>query len=210
MDQNLYSLLKSSFSLWIIGACSVIAIAAAVGCLPEGIEPAAIARALVDGASGTGRCDVAALAGAGLLLLSQRFHSSRVMSLVDWELLVLFMGLFVVNHALELTGATQAALVALLMLGGCAMPVREQPLHGVDAAMVLAGIAWYALQITSAAEVVLPAVMSACRASARPPSPVIVSATSRASSALTGDRMPRTSSVLSTAPPAPELAHPTR
>ncbi|MBL8334939.1 MAG: anion transporter, partial [Rubrivivax sp.] len=50
--------------------------------------------------------DVAALVGAGLLLLSQRFHSSRVMSLVDWELLVLFMGLFVVNHALERTGLT--------------------------------------------------------------------------------------------------------
>ena len=49
---------------------------------------------------------------AGVLLLSQRFHSSRVMSLVDWELLVLFMGLFVVNHALALTGATQAALAA--------------------------------------------------------------------------------------------------
>ena len=32
---------------------------------------------------------------AGVLLLSQRFHSSRVMSLVDWELLVMFMGLYV-------------------------------------------------------------------------------------------------------------------
>lgn len=40
------------------------AIAAAVGCLPEGIEPAAIARALVDGASSSGRCDVAAIATA--------------------------------------------------------------------------------------------------------------------------------------------------
>lgn len=53
--------------------------------------------------------DVAALVGAGLLLLSQRFHSSRVMSLVDWELLVLFIGLFIVNHALAQTGATQQA-----------------------------------------------------------------------------------------------------
>jgi Na+/H+ antiporter NhaD/arsenite permease-like protein len=32
--------------------------------------------------------DVAALVGAGVLLLSQRFHSSRVMGLVDWELLM--------------------------------------------------------------------------------------------------------------------------
>jgi Na+/H+ antiporter NhaD/arsenite permease-like protein len=57
--------------------------------------------------------DVAALVGAGVLLLSQRFHSSRVMSLVDWELLVLFMGLFVVNHALQGTGLTAQALQAL-------------------------------------------------------------------------------------------------
>jgi Na+/H+ antiporter NhaD/arsenite permease-like protein len=33
--------------------------------------------------------DVAALVGAGVLLLSQRFHSSTVMGLIDWELLVL-------------------------------------------------------------------------------------------------------------------------
>lgn len=48
--------------------------------------------------------------GAGVLLLSRRFHSSQVMSFVDWELLVLFMGLFVVNQAFESTGlAAQAA-----------------------------------------------------------------------------------------------------
>jgi len=61
--------------------------------------------------------DVAALVGAGLLLLSQRFHSSRVMSLIDWELLVLFMGLFVVNHALERTGAAQQAVQWLAAQG---------------------------------------------------------------------------------------------
>jgi Na+/H+ antiporter NhaD/arsenite permease-like protein len=54
--------------------------------------------------------DVAALVGAGLLLLSQRFHSSKVMGLIDWELLVLFVGLFVVNHALDLTGVTAQAI----------------------------------------------------------------------------------------------------
>lgn len=46
----------------------------------------------------------------GLLLLSQRFHSSKVMSFIDWELLVLFVGLFVVNHALKITGATGQAI----------------------------------------------------------------------------------------------------
>jgi len=57
--------------------------------------------------------DVAALVGAGVLLLSQRFHSSRVMSLIDWPLLILFMGLFVVNQALEQTGLTRQAVAWL-------------------------------------------------------------------------------------------------
>lgn len=48
--------------------------------------------------------ELAALLGAGVLLLSRRFHSSHVMGFVDWELLVLFIGLFVVNHAFEQTG----------------------------------------------------------------------------------------------------------
>ena len=61
--------------------------------------------------------DVAALVGAGYLLLSQRFHSSKVMGLIDWELLVLFMGLFVVNAALEHTGMTKAAINWLLAQG---------------------------------------------------------------------------------------------
>jgi Na+/H+ antiporter NhaD/arsenite permease-like protein len=48
--------------------------------------------------------EVVALVGAGLLLLSRRLHSSRVLGRVDWQLLVLFVGLFVVNAALERTG----------------------------------------------------------------------------------------------------------
>lgn len=61
--------------------------------------------------------DVAALVGAGFLLLSQRFHSSKVMGLIDWELLVLFMGLFVVNQALERSGLTAQAMQALMARG---------------------------------------------------------------------------------------------
>lgn len=57
--------------------------------------------------------EVAALAGAGVLLLSRRLHSRRMLGLVDWELLVLFMGLFVVNHALQKTGLTADALARL-------------------------------------------------------------------------------------------------
>ena len=61
--------------------------------------------------------DVAALVGAGVLLLSQRFHSSKMMGLVDWELLVLFVGLFVVNEALARTGLTAQAVQALAAQG---------------------------------------------------------------------------------------------
>jgi Na+/H+ antiporter NhaD/arsenite permease-like protein len=61
--------------------------------------------------------DVAALTAAGLLLLSQRFHSSKVMGLIDWELLVLFMGLFVVNHAFQATGLAGQALTGLARHG---------------------------------------------------------------------------------------------
>ena len=54
--------------------------------------------------------DVAALTGAGLLLMSRRLHSTATLGLVDWELLILFIGLFVVNHALDQTGVTQRAI----------------------------------------------------------------------------------------------------
>jgi len=61
--------------------------------------------------------DVAALTGAGLLLMSRRLHSTHMLGLVDWELLVLFVGLFVVNHALEQTGLTADAVQALAAQG---------------------------------------------------------------------------------------------
>ena len=73
--------------------------------------------------------DVAALVGAGVLLLSQRFHSSQVMGLIDWELLVLFIGLFVVNHALAHTGVT-AQTVAWLQAQGVHLG-EPGPLFGV-------------------------------------------------------------------------------
>jgi Na+/H+ antiporter NhaD/arsenite permease-like protein len=46
-----------------------------------------------------------ALVGAGLLLLSRRMASREMLSLVDWQLLVLFIGLFIVNDAFQGTGA---------------------------------------------------------------------------------------------------------
>ena len=61
--------------------------------------------------------EVVALSGAGLLLMSRRFHTSRVLGLVDWELLVLFMGLFVVNDALQRTGLPSRLVADAAALG---------------------------------------------------------------------------------------------
>mgnify|MGYP006169231179 FL=1 len=61
--------------------------------------------------------DVAALVGAGVLLLSRRLHSSHVMGFVDWQLLLLFIGLFVVNHAFETTGLAAEAVAWLAAQG---------------------------------------------------------------------------------------------
>jgi Na+/H+ antiporter NhaD/arsenite permease-like protein len=61
--------------------------------------------------------EVAALTGAGVLLTSRRIHSTKMLGLVDWELLILFVGLFVVNHALEDTGLTRQAIDELALSG---------------------------------------------------------------------------------------------
>ncbi len=61
--------------------------------------------------------DVVALAGAGVLLSSRKLHSRQMLGLVDWNLLVLFVGLFVVNAALQHTGLPQRALQQLLVWG---------------------------------------------------------------------------------------------
>jgi Na+/H+ antiporter NhaD/arsenite permease-like protein len=51
-----------------------------------------------------------ALVGAGILLMSRQLRSQNMLGLVDWELLVLFMSLFVVNAALQRTGLTGEAI----------------------------------------------------------------------------------------------------
>ena len=48
--------------------------------------------------------ELVALAAAGILLSSRRMASRKILALVDWQLLVLFIGLFVVNHALAASG----------------------------------------------------------------------------------------------------------
>jgi Na+/H+ antiporter NhaD/arsenite permease-like protein len=45
--------------------------------------------------------EVLTLAAAGVLLLSRKLASHKMLELVDWQLLVLFSGLFVVNYCLS-------------------------------------------------------------------------------------------------------------
>lgn len=61
--------------------------------------------------------DVLALGAAGVVLTSRRMASRPMLALVDWHLLVLFIGLFVVNGALARTGVVESALAALRNAG---------------------------------------------------------------------------------------------
>lgn len=61
--------------------------------------------------------EVVALTAAGVLMMSRKLHSHKMLGLVDWQLLVLFVGLFVVNHVLDKTGLTAQAVERLAALG---------------------------------------------------------------------------------------------
>lgn len=80
--------------------------------------------------------EVLALGGAGLLLMSRRLHSHKMLGLVDWELLILFIGLFVVNHALAETGLT---VHAMQWLAGAGVALAE-PAPLFAAAFVLSNV----------------------------------------------------------------------
>jgi Na+/H+ antiporter NhaD/arsenite permease-like protein len=54
--------------------------------------------------------DMVALAAAGVLLMSRRMHTRDTLSLVDWPLLVLFSGLFIVNDAVARGGALESGM----------------------------------------------------------------------------------------------------
>jgi Na+/H+ antiporter NhaD/arsenite permease-like protein len=54
---------------------------------------------------------------AGFLLISRRLATRTMLGLVDWHLLVLFGGLFVVTHALATTGLPDRALAGLAASG---------------------------------------------------------------------------------------------
>ncbi|MEW6322336.1 MAG: anion transporter [Acidobacteriota bacterium] len=74
--------------------------------------------------------EVVALAAAGVFMVSRRMASREMLGLVDWHLLVLFAGLFVVNAAVAQSG----------LLGGLFMALRNAGLNPSDPA-ALFGIA---------------------------------------------------------------------
>ena len=57
--------------------------------------------------------ELLAISGAALLLVSRRFHTSKIVGLVDWQLLVLFVSLFVINRAFQMTGGVEALVSGL-------------------------------------------------------------------------------------------------
>jgi Na+/H+ antiporter NhaD/arsenite permease-like protein len=61
--------------------------------------------------------DVIALAAAGVLLISRRMASRKLLGLVDWHLLVLFAGLFIVNDAMVRSGALARVFTAIGAVG---------------------------------------------------------------------------------------------
>ncbi|WP_273428632.1 anion transporter [Chitinibacter tainanensis] len=77
-----------------------------------------------------------ALIGAGILLTSRKLHSRKMLGLVDWELLVLFMSLFVVNHAFQQTGISAQSIQFLAQQG----IQLEQAAHLFFATFVLSNL----------------------------------------------------------------------
>jgi Na+/H+ antiporter NhaD/arsenite permease-like protein len=50
---------------------------------------------------------LAAYIASCVLLISRRLHSERILALIDWPLLLLFIGMFIVTGAIEMTGLSQ-------------------------------------------------------------------------------------------------------
>jgi Na+/H+ antiporter NhaD/arsenite permease-like protein len=75
--------------------------------------------------------DVVALGGAGLLLVSRRMASREMLGLVDWHLLVLFAGLFILNAAIAQSG----------LMSGILMLARQGGIDLTDSATLFAATA---------------------------------------------------------------------
>ncbi len=60
---------------------------------------------------------IVALTGGGLLLCSRRLESRKVLAMVNWQLLLLFMGLFVVVGAFDRSGGAEQVKIFLAHFG---------------------------------------------------------------------------------------------
>ncbi|MEW5735638.1 MAG: anion transporter [Thermodesulfobacteriota bacterium] len=70
--------------------------------------------------------EVSALAAAGVILASRKFATREIFSLIDWHLLLLFSGLFVVNECMRTSGLSQQMMA---WLGGKGLDLgRPAPL----------------------------------------------------------------------------------
>jgi Na+/H+ antiporter NhaD/arsenite permease-like protein len=95
-----------------------------------------------------------ALTAARVLLMSRKFHSNKMLGLVDWELLILFIGLFVVNHAVQQTGLTAKVVTDLGAFGVdlhqpgplfCATFVLSNIVSNVPAVILLLPVATHSM-----------------------------------------------------------------
>jgi Na+/H+ antiporter NhaD/arsenite permease-like protein len=68
--------------------------------------------------------EIVALTAAGIHLASPKFRTSELLGFVDWPILVLFMGLFVVTGAFQATGCSAAAAQWLAHAG---VPLQSPP-----------------------------------------------------------------------------------
>jgi len=93
---------------------------------------AAAAAAMVLLLSGLPR-ELSVLTLAGLLLLSRRMHTRSMLGLVDWHLITLFCGLFIVVRAFSLTGIPSQGLEWLSTRG---LPLTNPYLLGVFAVLL--------------------------------------------------------------------------
>ena len=80
--------------------------------------------------------DIVALAAAGLILASRRMASRQMLGHVDWQLLILFIGLFIVNFALSSSGIL-ATMMSSLSASGIDL---HQPPVLLAAAIVLSNL----------------------------------------------------------------------
>ncbi len=74
--------------------------------------------------------EVLALAAAGVILTSRKMASRHILERVDWQLLVLFASLFIVNHALVESGELGRGMMGLRQAG--VDPARPASLFGLS------------------------------------------------------------------------------